>query len=245
MLLNLAELNLAMVKDMNICFDTYNCAECKDFCSFSVLNENEKKLLKENTTNIRYNKNETIFKQKTYVSNVLYIKDGLVKLCIEGSNGKNLIIKILRAGDFIGLTDLYNKGLHTFTAIALINSSVFSFEVETFKKIISSNIEFSKNIMTWYCQMSEYIFNKLSTLGTKQMHGRLADIILYLSSEEFAKTGVFGFLSRNDIAELTGMSKENAIRLLTEFRNDGLIRMNGKNIEINNIQLLQKLSSIG
>jgi CRP/FNR family transcriptional regulator len=73
----------------------------------------------------------------------------------------------------------------------------------------------------------------------------LADVILYLSGEEFEKTGVFNYLSRNDIAELTGMSKENAIRLLTEFKNDGLIKVDGKDIIINNIELLQKLSSIG
>jgi len=234
-----------MLKEIDLCPEHHKTRQPNGGCPFCLLKEDELNTLKENITIIKYKKNETVFKQKTYVSNILYIKDGLAKLYIEGSNGRNLILKITSNGDFIGLTDMYNKGMHTFTAIALKESEIFSFEVEAFKKMLEGNSQFAKKILQWYCKNSEYIFNKLSTLGTKQMHGRLADVILYLSGEEFEKTGVFNYLSRNDIAELTGMSKENAIRLLTEFKNDGLIKVDGKDIIINNIELLQKLSSIG
>ena len=77
------------------------------------------------------------------------------------------------------------------------------------------------------------------------MHGRLADVLLYLNSSEFNNTDVFSHITRQDIAELSGMALESVIRLLSEFKEDGLIRLDGKKIVINNEELILKLSEIG
>lgn len=228
-----------------LCKDSDSCTNCENKCVFSLLSGQELDILNQNLSLINYNKNETLFKQKTYISDVLYLKDGGAKTYIEGSNGKNLIVNVIPEDNFIGLSDLYDHNIHTYSAVALKNSSIYSFEIENFRKILYSNPAFSKAIMEQYCMSAEYIYNKIATLGTKQMHGRLADAIIYLSSEKFRGMDVFRYLTRSDIAEFTGMSKENAIRLLTEFKNDGLINVDGKSIKVNNHELLRKLSAIG
>ncbi|HYX08088.1 MAG TPA: Crp/Fnr family transcriptional regulator [Bacteroidales bacterium] len=228
-----------------LCKDSDSCSNCENKCIFSLLSGSELDILNQNLSLINYNKNETVFKQKTYVSDVLYLKEGAVKTYLEGSNGKNLIVNIIPQDNFIGLTDLYKQNTHTYSSVAIKNSSIYSFEIENFRKILHSNPAFSKALMEDYCDHAEFIYTKLGTLGTKQMHGRLADAIIYLSSEKFSGTDIFRFLTRSDIAEFTGMSKENAIRLLTEFKNDGLISLEGKSIMINNHELLRKLSAIG
>jgi CRP/FNR family transcriptional regulator len=52
-------------------------------------------------------------------------------------------------------------------------------------------------------------------------------------------------ISRKEIGELINMTTENVIRILSEFRKDGLVRIDGKNIEILNKELLEKLSKSG
>jgi hypothetical protein len=61
----------------------------------------------------------------------------------------------------------------------------------------------------------------------------------------YEETNVFDYITRKDIAEMSGMSSESAIRLLTEFKNDGLIITDGKRLEINNLELLNRLSEVG
>ena len=228
-----------------LCKDSDNCTNCENKCVFNLLSGPELDVLNQNLSLINYNKNETIFKQKTYISDVLYLKEGAVKTYLEGSNGKNLIVNIIPQNNFVGLTDLYKRNTHTYSSVAIKNSSIYSIEIENFKKILHSNSAFSKAVMEAYCEHGEFIYTKLGTLGTKQMHGRLADAIIYLSSEKYDGMDIFRYLTRNDIAEFTGMSKENAIRLLTEFKNDGLIKLEGKSVMVNNHELLRKLSTIG
>ena len=213
--------------------------------AFKVLKPAELDLMQNNLTFLEYRKGENIIKQGTYLSSIFFVSKGLAKMCIEGSNGKILIVKVYSPGDFIGLIDLFSEKYNHCSVVALSPIELYFFDAELLKQIVQENATFASELLLQQSRDNEFWIRKLATLGTKQMHGRLADVLLYLSQEEFTKQDVFEFLSRADIAELTGMSKENAIRLLSEFKNDGIISLNGKKISINNIHLLERLSLIG
>jgi CRP/FNR family transcriptional regulator len=77
------------------------------------------------------------------------------------------------------------------------------------------------------------------------MHGRMADILLCLAQRIF-KNDIFNLpLSRFELAELTGMSTESVIRVMKDFKEDGLIKFEGKDIELVNIEMLLKISEVG
>jgi CRP-like cAMP-binding protein len=219
--------------------------ENKQAFFFDCLTASEFDLINQNSTEIQYLKKETIFKQKSYASHIMLLKDGLAKLYIEGANGRNIVLNLLKPNDFIEFNALFGNRSYPFSAVALKNTTVLLFDMEPLKKIISSNIAFAEKIMKWYCENTIYAYSKLSSFGTKQMHGRLSDVLLYLAKEDFKSQNIYSYISRKDIAEMAGMSTESAIRLLTEFKNDGLINLNGKSIEINKLELVQRLSLIG
>ena len=77
------------------------------------------------------------------------------------------------------------------------------------------------------------------------MYGRLADALIYLSSEHFKDEDIFSLVTRKDISEFAGLSTETTIRLLNEFKNEGIIKLEGKRIVIINIKSLKKISSCG
>ncbi len=212
---------------------------------FSQLTEAQKKLIRQNTVVIKYQRKETIFKQHANASHIIFVKEGLVKLNIEGDNDKKLIVSIAKPRDFIGLSEIYGNRYYDFTAVAIKDTLLFQIRVEDFKKLVEENNDFAISILKWYCQNMEYMYQKVFALGTKQMHGRLADIILDLCQKDFEREKVYMYLTRKDLAEFSGMSTESAIRLLTEFKNDGLIRIEGRSIYLNNLELLQRLSRIG
>jgi CRP/FNR family transcriptional regulator, polysaccharide utilization system transcription regulator len=77
------------------------------------------------------------------------------------------------------------------------------------------------------------------------MPGRMADALLYLQDEIFMQTRFPMVLSRSDLAELSAMSKESAVKILRDFQKDGLIQISDHEIEILDHETLLKISRVG
>jgi len=193
---------------------------------------------------ISYKKKETIIKEGTQVSNILYILDGLVKIYIE-SPDKNIITNIYKPGNFIGLTSLFGDDTYYFSVAALKETRVCSIDCESFKSLVTECCDFSRELSAWYCKIYNLMLSKCLNLGLRQLNGKLANTLLYLNGNEFEGTDVFSYISRNDLAELSGMSMESVVRILSEFNNEKIIEIKGKRIEIKNLQRLKEINRKG
>jgi CRP/FNR family transcriptional regulator len=221
------------------------CKSCNEICDFKkyledvIITENQKAVIQ-----VLYKKKETVVKQGSHSTHLIYVKSGLIKVFTERRNEKNIILKIVPPRNFIGTTQIYSDN-YNYTAIALKDSEVCLIPKDLIYSLMQKSNSFAQVVYKSNARYSSLMVNKISSLGTKQMHGRLADVILYLCNQEFKETNVFDYITRKDIAEMSGMSSESAIRLLTEFKNDGLIITDGKRLEINNLELLNRLSEVG
>ena len=226
-------------------FPKDNCMHCDEQCEFSkyISVESGEELLR-SMVKVHYKRKETVVKQNSLSSHLIFLRSGLIKIFTERRNDKNIILKLVAPNNFIGLSQLYSD-VFNFTAVALKDCEVCLLPKENFFQLLGRKPDLFNFFLESNSKYSDFLINKISSLGTKQMHGRLADVILYLCSEEFNGTSVFEWITRKDIAEMSGMSPESAIRLLTEFKNDGLISTNGKLIDVNNVELLARLSEIG
>ena len=226
--------------------ESVNCQKCKRSSNcFKKLIPSELEFINKNKTQILYKKNEIVCKQGAFASFVLYISDGLVKLYFESPNNKNINIKILKTSEFIGLSSIYGNNIYNYSAVALKDSYICLIEKESIKKLIVDNGKFASELIQGYCKNEIQLFDKIRSLGNKQMHGRLADTLLYLHNDDFKEYDIFPLLSRGDIAELAGISRESTVRLLTELKNDKIIDIDGKQIEILNIEKLKEISRRG
>ena len=82
-------------------------------------------------------------------------------------------------------------------------------------------------------------------LSQKQMHGRIADALIYLTSEIYKSATIGSEISRQDMADYTGMTKDSAIRILKEFERDLIINLAGRKIEVVDTARLEDISSKG
>lgn len=222
-----------------------DCKECfaKSDCFIQRVKNAEEFLdLKKN--HITYKKRETIIKEGTQVSNILYIIEGLVKVYIEGPD-KNIIIKVISSDNFIGLTALFGDDTYYFSVAALKETRVCVIDNESFRSLVTNCCDFSRELSSWYCKNYNLMLSKCLNLGLRQLNGKLANILLYLNSKEFEGTDVFSYISRNDLAELSGMSMESVVRLLSEFHNEKIIELKGKKIEIKNLKRLKEINRKG
>jgi CRP/FNR family transcriptional regulator, polysaccharide utilization system transcription regulator len=219
------------------------CKKCGLLCDWIQRLKEDAHCYLNSITKITYRKKETILKQGSHASHIFFLQSGLVKILTERRNEKNILLRIITPGQFIGISNLHTD-ISNFTAVALKESELCLIPRDSFVGIMGNDNVFAKQVVDLQAENASFLMERISSIGTKQMHGRLADAIIYLCNNVNGHN-VFDYLSRKDIAELSAMSPESAIRLLTEFKNDGLIRIEGKQFVINNLELLARLSEIG
>lgn len=223
-----------------------NCVDCKkSACSFKQLIPSELEFISYNKTQILYRQDETICKERAYASNVLFIADGLAKLYLESSNNRRINLKILKTGEFIGLSSIYGDNIYHYSASAMVDSTICMINKTSFRKVLAENGQFASDIIQWYCMNETQLFKKIKSLGHKQMHGRLADTLLYLCSDNFDQEILFSQLTRKDIADFACLSAETTVRLLTELKSEGVIDLKGKVVSIVDKKRLNEISKLG
>jgi len=88
-------------------------------------------------------------------------------------------------------------------------------------------------------------FYKMMSLVQKKMPGRMAEGLLTLADEIFESDEFSPILNRQELGEFTGMAKENVVRILKEFSNEGIIYTNGATISIKDKEKLKLISANG
>ncbi len=213
--------------------------------SFEALTEDEKELLEKSSVTVDYKKGETICKQGSFASQVIYVEEGLVKVYLEGKP-KNLILTITPADHFVGLQAIF-EGNNTFvySVSTYVDSRIKLIDIQVFKQLIRQNPSFSSKIINILNENSAQNYGRFFCLTRKQLHGRLADILICLSERIFRSDAFELPLSRNDLGDLTGMSTESVIRIMKEFKDDELIKVVCKTIEIVDKERMKKISEVG
>lgn len=222
-----------------------NCSECPIQCILFSVNLYNGPDTSQFKREIVFKKGETIFKQGTFISKIIIIKEGLVKLCIEGTSGKDLIVRFYGQGESPGMTEVFGKNEGKYTVLALKKTRVCMIEINHFKMLLAKYPSLHDHLFRHFHDENEFLYNRLGILGTKNLQGRLAEALHYLYEENLKSHDIYTYITRKDLAELSAMSVESMTRLLNEFKNDRLINIEGKHIEINNIEMIKILRRVG
>jgi len=223
-----------------------NCIDCNNKMSlFGLLTQNQLEEINNNRYEVCFKTGETIIKQGTSSTHIIILTSGIGKMYIEGVQEKNLIIQICKAWTFIGRYSLYFEQRHHYSFSALTEITACYIEKNVFKKILKENAAFTEAFLEDSYKMGVSNLEKMLSLSQKQMHGRIADGLLYLSEQIYNTLDLKLTLSRQDLADLTGMSKDSATRILKELHENKTIHLAGKNIKILNLKKLQKFSYFG
>jgi len=197
------------------------------------------------TVQHHYKKGEIILKQGVRSHHLIFLTRGIVKFSFEDQNGRNLILTLARAETLLGLANILNEDVNVFSVWALEDCEGCMIDLNRLKLLALNNRSFMFNLLQMSTGMfRNSIFNFIS-LAHKQVIGRLADILIFLSKDIFRSNSFTLPLSRQEIAEYAGCSKEIVIHTLRNMDADGIIRANGKNIEILDFDKLNFISRVG
>ncbi len=212
---------------------------------FQVLSPEETDLVRASKTQVLFRKGDNLTKQGTFTSYVLFLLNGLAKQYLEGDGSKSLNLRIIRPGEFIGLSSVFTSNIFNYSVVALEECQAYLIEKDTVAKVVRQNGLFGFSIIKRYCEQNGNLFEKLRSQTYKQMNGRLAETLLYIHGMKASYPEIFSMLSRKDIADFAGISTESAVKLLKGFEKDGLINLNEKDIVVNDSDTLEEISRRG
>jgi CRP/FNR family transcriptional regulator, polysaccharide utilization system transcription regulator len=226
--------------------DFPHCIDCDKKCNlFKTLTKEELELIYSNKTEVRFKPGEIIIKQGTTLTHAVAFMEGLAKIYLEGFNYKDLILKLQKPTELIAGPGMYVDGRHHFSMAALTNCTACYIDINIVKQLVRQNGLFAEGFMTEFAKRTVERFGKIRSITQKQMHGRIADAILYLSESVYNSLSFDFVISRQDLADMTALTKESAIRILKQFEREGIINLKGNSIEILNINTLRNISRTG
>ncbi len=222
--------------------------ECK-FCNIKskatlTLSEEEIEKLSANCALVNLHKGESLIKQGTLSTNVVYLCSGLAKIHIAGPYHEQ-IVRIVKAPSYMALPTTFGDKINQYSVTVIEDAEVCFIDVNTFRYLLAKNSAFSYEIMIELCRNELDNFNRCANRTQKQIRGKIADVLLEMSDYIY-KSNTFAMpVSQEEIGNLIDSSRESVSRVLTEFEKDGIIIIKGKKVEVVNNKLLKMISSNG
>jgi len=205
----------------------------------------ELEFLNNNCAEVYVKPGEYIIKEGTLSSHIAYLKSGLAKVHMKGPRQLDQILKIVTPGNYIGIQTILVQKVHSYSASALEDSRVCYIDTQSFNELANKNNRFANALIKYLCEEELSYYNRFINQSQKQVNGRLADALLYFSTEIKKSDEFILPLSRYDLAALIGSRRESIARSLKELIEIGVIRAEGKKITILNKELLIKISKKG
>ena len=183
----------------------------------------------EGKTVATYRKGQVIFAQSDAADSIFYVQKGKIKLTVVSNNGKEAVVALLGAGDFLGEGCLAGRLVRLSTASALSECSIMRLEKETIVRVLHDEPAFSelflKHLLTRNIRIEEDLVDQLFNSSEKL----LALVLLLMAN--FGKEGkpetVIPKISQETLAEIVGTTRSRVSFFMNRFRKLGFIKYNG------------------
>lgn len=223
-----------------------NCVECRlRPLFFDNIKDAELRNVCNSKREESFEKGDIICEEGDKISEFMYLKSGLVKIFKNLDNKRDQIIKIARPFDFVSMLSVFSDTHYRYSVSALEDSTVCYINLGVITDLVKHNSTFALDLLKNISKNSDDLIDININISKRNLRGRIAYVLLYMS-EYIYGSKVFELpVSRKEIGEFIEMTTENVIRTLSEFRKDNIIKINGKTIEITDLDRLKSISEFG
>ncbi|TYB77258.1 Crp/Fnr family transcriptional regulator [Bizionia myxarmorum] len=190
-----------------------------------------------------YKKGDVIFDEGESLHGVYCVRSGVCKLTKLSANGKDHTVKLLGKGELLGQRSVISDERTNLSAIALNDIELCFVPKEQIMTPLHQNHNFSFDVLQQLAKDLRNAEDDLITMAQKSVKQRMAETLLYIQRvfgmDESGSLNVI--LSREDYASIVGTATESAIRILSQFKKEGLIGTSGKHITIKDLEGLRRV----
>jgi CRP-like cAMP-binding protein len=216
------------------------------FQLFKKLTESEFAQLNYDKTCSLYKKGSIIYFEGSRLTGFYCVTRGIIKIFKTGMDGKEQIIRFAKRGEIIAYRSLLSQELACTTSKVIEEAVLCHIPYQTLIYLIQHNWEFSHHMLQIVCKELREANDFITDIAQKTVRERLAEILLLLKDSfelDQAKTLQIS-LTREELANMIGTATESVIRLLSEFKQQKLIELQGRKIKLLNIPALTKVANL-
>lgn len=226
--------------------DLYDCNNCLFkliTCQFVAQDEFE--LFRRTSIQLHFKKGETIFKQGTQSTHLVFLHKGIVKFIYQSESEKPFITAIVKGTKLLGAANLFFQETNIFSLVAVEDCGICLIDHKLLRNLAVQHGNLMLAMVERTIEMFQSSILNFISLANKQVNGRIADVLIYLWEYVYKYSDYEFELSRKEIAQFAACSYENAIVTLSRFNKEGIITLDGKKIIINDLAKLQVISKRG
>ena len=221
------------------------CKVCKIKSKAALkLSDEEIENLSLNCALVNLSKGNSVIKQGTFSTNVVYLRIGLAKIHLAGPYHEQ-IVRIVKAPSYLALPTTFGDKINQYSVTVIEDSEVCFIDIKTFRFLLAENPDFAYEIMIEVCRNELDTFNRCASRTQKQIRGKIADVLLEMSNHLYTSDTFSMPLSQEEIGNLIDSSRESVSRVLNEFEKDGILKISGKKVELLNKESLTMISANG
>ena len=194
----------------------------------------------------QYRRGDVLYQEGNRISGFYCIHKGIIKVFKTGFDGKEQIIRFAKEGEIIAYRSVLSNEPACTSAKVIADCQVCFIPSEILVTLIKANSAFSLELLKLACHELGEANSFITDIAQKTVRERLAEILLLLMND-------FGLdehnnleisLTREELANIVRTATESVIRLLSEFKSDKLVELNGRKIRILNRKGLEKISNV-
>ncbi len=201
------------------------------FPSFLGMQDEELQSLSAHAKLQSYPKHKIIINEGDRTDSVYVIHSGRVKVFLYGKNGKEIDLNVLGAGEYFGEMVL-DTGPRSASVMTLEASEFFVIPLAVFREFIVQHPDFTLRLINTLIHRARGLLNNVRSLASLDVYGRVARLLLDLAEEEDGKLVIHGKLTKQEIANRVGASREMISRVFKDLSVGGYIEHEKNRITI-------------
>ncbi|MEQ8752636.1 MAG: Crp/Fnr family transcriptional regulator [Coleofasciculus sp. G1-WW12-02] len=189
-----------------------------------------------------YHKGEVIFVEGEEGSGFFVVKSGRVKVFKLSAEGKEQILEFFGVGEHFAEVPAFDGECFPASATALEKTELLFFERTTFLALLAQQPKIAINMLAIFARHLRRFARLIEDLSLKEVPGRLAAYLLYLSESTEHLEQVELDITKTQLASLLGTIPETLSRVFAKLSQEELISINGSRIRLLNPEGLKILS---
>ncbi|HET6256635.1 MAG TPA: Crp/Fnr family transcriptional regulator [Puia sp.] len=194
-----------------------------------------------------YKKGEIIFREEGFPAGIFYLVSGRAKKYKMDRDGREQIIYVANSGELLGYHAILSGDNYPDSAAVLEDSLIISIPREDFIEALRRSDELNRRLLKTLSHEFVVLTNSLTLFAQRPVRERLA-LQLIVVREKYKVDFKPGIpveinMSRDDLASLVGTARENVVRILSDFKSEGIIESHGRKIIVLDVKKLVKVAN--
>ncbi len=194
-----------------------------------------------------YSKGQIVFREGAYPTGIFYIREGKIKKYKVDKEAREQIIYVANTGELIGYHALIAEERYPDSAATLEDSKIVFIPKQDFLEVLGTSKVLPQRLLKTLSHEFGVFANSIALFARRSVRERFA-MQLVVMREKYKKNFVPGMeveinMSREDLANLVGTARENILRILKDFKEEGILETKGRKIIIKDINKLLSVAN--